>query len=144
MKPIFGRALALVVSLAAVGGAAVPAFAATQYGGAQESLPYVAAFESAIGPSGFPHVGTMRLAIENGTITGTYTGMSVIPDRLNDRIIPVSGSVAQDGHVQMLIGNVISFQGTMNGDQSISGTAQYQGRLFDFVAERGSPGSGKL
>ncbi|HKE37507.1 MAG TPA: hypothetical protein VKB39_08740, partial [Candidatus Baltobacteraceae bacterium] len=134
MKRIFSRALVMTATLALLGGGAVPAFAASQYGESLQSVPYVAAFDAAVGPSGFPHVGTMRLSIVDGAIAGTYTGMSVAPDRLNDRIVPVMGSVAQDGHVQMLIGNAISFEGTIDADQTIEGTAQYQGRLFDFVA----------
>ncbi len=88
-----------------------------------------------------PHVGSMHLNIHDGTIDGTYTGMSVMPDALNDRIVPVTGTIdRQDGHVQPQIGGVISFQGTMNADETISGTADYRGGIYDFVAERGSPG----
>jgi len=45
--------------------------------------------------------------------------------------------------VQLQIGSLLSFQGTIYGDDSISGTADYRGSLYDFVAQRGSPGSGK-
>jgi hypothetical protein len=61
-----------------------------------------------------------------------------MPDSLNDRIVPVSGTIdAHDGHVHLNIGNVLSFEGTMHADASISGTAEYQGQLVEFVAERG-------
>ena len=135
--------LAPALALAAI-GFALPATAATQSGATAASLSYVAAFDRAIGPSGMPHVGTMRLTIDDDAIEGTYTGISAIPDPLNDRIVPVTGTIDRhDGHVQLQIGGVISFQGTMNSDETISGTANYGGGLYDFVAERGSPGSGK-
>jgi hypothetical protein len=86
----------------------------------------------------------MHLSIHGGAIQGTYTGMSVMPDPLNDRIVPVTGTVdKEDGHVQLQIGDAIYFQGTMSADETISGTANYRGNLYEFVAERGSPGSGK-
>ena len=129
------------LAFVALGGLAIPASAAVQLGGTGANVAYVAAFDAAIGPTGVPHVGSMRLNIHDGTIDGTYTGMSVIPDPLNDRIVPVTGTIdQQDGHVQLQIGGAISFQGTMNADETISGTADYDGRLYDFVAERGSPG----
>lgn len=137
-------ALAASAALAALSGLAAPASAATQYGDTGTNVAYVAAFDTAIGPAGMPHVGSMHLNIHDGTIDGTYTGMSVIPDPLNDRIVPVTGTIdPQDGHVQLQIGGVLTFQGAMNADETIAGTADYRGRLYDFVAERGSPGSGK-
>lgn len=91
-----------------------------------------------------PHLGSMHLKIHDGTIAGTYTGMSTMPDPLNDRILAVTGTIdPQDGHVQLQIGGAISFQGAMNPDQTTSGTADYNGRPYAFVAKRGSPGSGE-
>lgn len=140
MKRLISAAV-IAVALAALGGLALPASAAAQFGGTGTNVAYVAAFDTAIGPAGMPHVGSMHLNIHDGTIDGTYTGMSVIPDPLNDRIVPVTGTIdRQDGHMQLQIGGVISFQGAMNADETISGTADYRGRLYDFVAERGSPG----
>lgn len=142
MKRIISLAVGLELALLA--GIAVPASAATQLGGSGTNVAYVAAFQTAIAPTGMPHLGSMHLSIVDGAIQGTYTGMSAIPDPLNDRIVPVTGTVdSQDGHVQLQIGGLISFQGTMNADDSISGTADYRGGIYDFVAERGSPGSGK-
>lgn len=142
MKRILPSALAF--AFAALAGAAGPAWAAAQYGGSGADLAYVAAFQSAIGPAGMPHLGSMRLNIHDGSIDGTYTGMSAMPDPLNDRIVEVTGTVdRQDGHVALQIGGLISFQGTIAADDTISGTAGYRGHLYEFVAERGSPGSGK-
>lgn len=138
ISPVVGLALALLA------GSALPASAAAQFGGSGDNVAYVAAFQSAIAPAGVPHLGSMHLSIHDGAIAGTYSGMSVMPDALNDRIVPVTGTIdRQDGHVQLQIGSAISFQGTMYPDDTISGTADYRGRLYDFVAERGSPGGGK-
>lgn len=145
MKRILPTAFALAFALAGLGGAPSPASAAVQYGGSGANLAYVAAFQTAIGPAGMPHLGSMHLNIHDGSIDGTYTGMSAMPDPLNDRIVAVTGTIdRQDGHVQLQIGGLISFQGTIYADDSISGTADYRGRLYDFVAQRGSPGSGTI
>lgn len=144
MKRLISSTAALTLACVAFGGLAVPASAASQYGGSGTNVAYVAAFQTAIAPAGVPHLGSMHLSIHDGAIDGTYTGMSVMPDPLNDRIVPVTGTIdKQDGHVQLQIGGQMSFEGRMYPDDTISGTADYRGRLYDFVAERGSPGSGK-
>jgi hypothetical protein len=128
--------IAAVVALLALGGAA-PALAVTNVNG---GLPtsYVAAFAPVFGIQGVPHSGNMVLSVNGATITGTYTGTSVAPDFLNNRIVPVTGSIDQsDGHLQLFIGNALSLQGTMNNDGSISGTATLAGRLYEFVAAPG-------
>ncbi|HEY1976939.1 MAG TPA: hypothetical protein VGG89_10360 [Candidatus Baltobacteraceae bacterium] len=144
MKRNLPPAFALAFAFAALGGVTTPAWAAAQYGGSGANLAYVAAFQTAIGPAGMPHLGSMRLNIHDDSIDGTYTGMSAMPDPLNDRIVAVTGTIdRQDGHVALQIGGSMSFQGTISADDTISGTADYRGHLYDFVAERGSPGSGK-
>lgn len=128
------------VALFAAACVAAPAQAVTNSGGLTYA-PYVAAFGPAFGPTAIPHVGTMQLIVHDGTIEGTYTGISVRPDSLNDRIEPVIGSVNEsDGYVQLHVGNVLAFTGTMAADGTISGTARYNGGLYDFVAKPGSPG----
>ncbi|MBV8373944.1 MAG: hypothetical protein JO302_00405 [Candidatus Eremiobacteraeota bacterium] len=116
-----------------------PAKSATNAGNVV-ALPYVAAFTPAFGPSGVPYAGTMNLVMHDGTISGTYSGISVRPDRLNDRISSVNGTMSSDGAVQFQIGNALSFTGELENDGTISGTANYEGRLFDFLAKPGSPG----
>jgi hypothetical protein len=128
------------VALFAAALFAVPAQAVTN-AGETTFAPYVAAFSPVFGPSAVPHVGTMRLIMHDGSIQGTYTGISARPDALNDRIVPVTGSVNQnDGYVQLYVGSALAFTGTMAADGTISGTAQYRGGLYDFVAEPGTPG----
>ncbi len=86
-----------------------------------------------------PHSGTMQLVVHDGTIRGTYTGTSVAPDYLDNRIVPVSGTVSDDdGHLQLFIGGALSLQGTMSQDGTITGTANYGGRLYEFEAAPGA------
>ena len=133
------HATVLATGLFLLGGPAAPALAVTNDGG---ELPtsYVAAFAPVFGASGIPHSGTMQLVVHDGTITGTYTGTSVAPDYLDNRIVPVSGTVSDDdGHVALFIGGALSLQGTMTPDGTITGTADYRGRLYEFEA---APGRG--
>jgi len=119
-----------------------PALAVTN-AGIQAATPYVAAFSPVFGISGYPHTGVMQIAVNDGTISGTYSGTSVGPDFLNDRFVPVSGSVSpNDGYVQLHIGGALSLRGTMANDGTISGTATYRGRLYEFLARPGTAGSG--
>lgn len=133
----FTKSYATVVATALflLGGSAAPALAVTNDTG-ELPTPYVAAFAPIFGISGVPHSGTMQLVVHDGTISGTYTGTSVAPDSLDDRIVPVSGSVSDDdGHVQLFIGGALSLQGTMTHDGTITGTANYGGRLYEFEAQ---------
>ena len=112
----------LASALLAIAGSAVPALAVTNSGGERQRptlrpLPRYSEL-------GVPHSGTMRLFVRDGAISGTYTGTSVAPDALDDRIVPVSGSLNEnDGYVQLYIGGVLSLRGTMANDGRISGTA---------------------
>lgn len=84
----------------------------------------------------------MQIAVNDGAISGTYSGTSVGPDFLNDRIVPVSGTISSnEGYVQLFIGGALSLRGTMDNDGTISGTATYRGRLYEFLAQPGTPGS---
>jgi hypothetical protein len=124
--------------LIAFAGTAVPALAATSYGGAV-ATPYVAAFAPLFGIAGGPHAGTMQLVFDGQSIRGTYSGDSVMPDRLDDRIVPVSGTIdPSDGSVQLQVGAALWFTGSVAGDGTMSGTATYDGRLYEFVAKPGS------
>ncbi len=137
MKFLKHSAAALAMALAALGGSTVPALAITNSAG-ETATAYVAAFAPVIG-SAIPHTGDMALFVHNGTITGTYTGTSVAPDPLNDRMVSVTGSISPtDGHVQLYIGGALSLQGSMNADGSITGTASYLGGLYEFEARPGA------
>jgi hypothetical protein len=125
-----------------VAGAVSPALAVTNAGTAS-ATPYVAAFAPVFG-GGAPHSGDMRLVVSNGAISGTYSGTSFGPDYLDNRMVPVSGTLNQtDGYVQLTIGGALTMHGTMGNDGTISGTADYHGRLYEFVAQPGSAGSGR-
>jgi hypothetical protein len=142
MKVVKSCSVMLASALLAIAGSAIPALAVTN-NGAQTATPYVAAFAPIFGTSGVPHSGTMRLVVRDGAISGTYTGTSVAPDLLDDRIVPISGSLNEhDGYVQLYIGGVLSLRGTMANDGRISGTATYRGRLYEFVAAPGTLGRG--
>jgi hypothetical protein len=137
MKFTKSYAILSATALFLLGGAAIPARAVTNSGG-ELPTPYVAAFAPVFGASGVPHSGTMQLVLHDGTISGTYTGTSVGPDYLDNRIVPVSGTVSDDdGHVQLFIGGALSLQGTMTKNGTITGTANYRGRLYEFEAQPG-------
>jgi hypothetical protein len=130
----------LAAALLTLGTTALPALAVTSTEGSGLPVPYVAAFAPVFGV-GVPYAGTMRLLVQGGTISGSYTGISVRPDRFDNRIEPVVGTLDdEDGYVQLTIGNALSFTGTMDKDGTIAGTATYGGRLYEFTAEPGSPG----
>jgi hypothetical protein len=128
-------AIAAVAGLSFL-GSTTPAMATTNSTPAIPT-PYVAAFTPAFGLTSMPYAGQMQLTINDGTVTGTYTGISVRPDPLNDRITPVTGTVSSDGHVQFYIGNAISFTGEVYADGTISGSADYRGQIWDFMAKPG-------
>ncbi len=114
--------------------AAIPALAVTNFGGGA-ATPYVAAFAPIFGTAGVPHTGTMRLVVRDAAISGTYSGTSVSPDPLDNRIEPVTGSISNDGYVLLQIGGALSLRGSMQRDGTITGTATYLGRLYEFMAK---------
>ncbi len=136
---VFKRSYTLPAAILALAATVTPALAVTSAGEGTAPAPYVAAFTPAFGLSGVPYAGTMQLVMHNGTISGEYTGISVRPDRFNNRISPVTGTLASDGHVQLYVGNALSVNGTMDAAGTISGIAAYDGRLYDFMAKPGSP-----
>lgn len=128
------KIFALAAALCAA--ATVPALAVTNAGPLDGATPYVAAFTPVFALSGTPYAGDLRLVVRDGHISGTYTGMSVRPDFFNDRIEPVIGTLDRnDGHVQFDVGNALTFNGAMSSDGTISGTADYRGKLYDFMAK---------
>jgi len=126
---------ALAVFCAVVAGEPVAAPAATIATG---PISYVAAFTPAFGGASVPYLGKMKIALANGTVTGTYEGMSVRPDPLDDRITNVTGSISGN-RVFLYVGNVLSFTGHIDDAGTLSGTATMNGRLYEFLAQQGSP-----
>jgi hypothetical protein len=135
------RQAMLPLALVAFFSVSGPALAVTNAGGVPTATPYVAAFTPTFGIQGVPYAGTMQLVVQNGIVSGTYTGISVRPDRLNDRIVPIVGTVSDsNGQMQFHVGGALWFNGTMYADGTISGTATYYGRFYDFLAKPGVPG----
>jgi hypothetical protein len=128
----------LTLLLSVAGFVPAPALATV---GTATPVAYVAAFAPTFQSGAVPHTGTMELTVQNGTVTGTYTGISVMPDRFNGRIQNITGAVS-GRNVLFSIGNAMTFNGTLDPDGTISGTATMNGRLYNFVAERGVPGGG--
>jgi hypothetical protein len=134
----FLRVAAVVSATVAFAAVSVPALAATN-ANATVTTPYLAAFAPLFGVNGAPHGGTMQLVFDGQNISGTYTGDSVAPDRFDDRMVAVTGTVdPNDGAVQLQVGQALWFTGTLAADGSMSGTADYDGRLYEFVAKPGS------
>jgi hypothetical protein len=136
MKAKSSRA-ALAAALFLIFGTAIPAAATTTESPAVP-MPYVAAFTPSFGNQGVPYSGKMQLTINDGYVTGTYTGTSVRPDTFNGRIVPITGTVDRSSdNVQFKIGGALSFTGQLFADGTISGTADYGGRFYDFMAKPG-------
>jgi len=133
MKP-FAHCAALVAVAVLVSAGPLAAPAATTNTG-ERTTPYVAAFDPIYGTSGTPRSGTMTLVVNDGSISGKYTGTSVGPDPLDNHTVPVIGTISQDdGYVQLFIGMEFTLRGTMSADGTIVGTADDDGRLYDFTA----------
>lgn len=133
MKSIRTIVAALGVVFSVFAMATVPALAVTN-GGDSSPATYVAAFAPVFGGSGVPRSGTMSLLVRDGTISGTYSGTSVGPDYLDNRLLPVTGSVSQDQYVQLFIGGAATLRGTMAANGNITGTLTANGHLYEFVA----------
>jgi hypothetical protein len=114
--------------------AALPA-AAFRVHGLKWSATYAAAYSPVFGPQGIPFSGTMKLTVDRGIITGTYTGESVRPDPFYRRVVPITGGV-EHGHIMLNFGAYGGFtvRGTLAEDGEISGSATIRGRLYRFLA----------
>ena len=95
---------------------------------------YVAAFQPTFGHQGVPYSGLMKLKFNHGIISGTYESTSIRPDPMNGRIIAVTGGL-KDGNVMLRIASLSISNGTMDNHGTISGTASWQGKLFNFMAK---------
>lgn len=134
---LFSRSVAVLAVAFALATVGVPALAVTNANGTV-TTQYLAAFVPLFGVNDAPHAGTMQLVFDGQNISGTYTGNSVAPDRLDDRLVAVTGTVDDDGAVQLQVGGTLWFTGSLAADGSMSGTADYNGRLYEFVAKPGS------
>ncbi len=117
---------------------AVPPAAAITTTGVAKNIHYVVAFQPLYGGN-IPFSGTMILNFNNGIISGTYTDMSIQPyapfqNRIN---VPVAGGVSGD-NIHLQIGGTLTFNGKIEGD-TISGSAFYHGRIYQFLAKQGVP-----
>jgi hypothetical protein len=95
---------------------------------------YVAAFQPQFGHQGVPYSGLMKLKFNHNYISGTYESTSVRPDPMQGRIINVTGTVSK-GNVILHIASLTMLNGTIDTNGVISGTASWQGRLFNFLAK---------
>ncbi len=133
MKSTRRVASVLAAAFSLVTVSATPALAITN-SGADLPTTYLAAFAPLFGTSGFPRSGVMSLLVSDGTINGTYSGTSVGPDYLDNRLLPITGSVSKDDYVQLFIGGAVSLRGTIDAKGEISGTLSENGRLYEFAA----------
>jgi hypothetical protein len=95
---------------------------------------YVAAFQPQFGHQGVPYSGVMKLKFDHQYISGTYDSTSVRPDPMYGRIINVTGTVSK-GNVILHVASLTMLNGTIDDSGTISGTATWQGRLFNFLAK---------
>jgi hypothetical protein len=102
------------------------------------SATYVAAYQPQFGnPGAVPYSGIMKLDFKNGIISGTYESESVRPDPLSGRIVNVTGTIGTDNHVSLRFtaSTFTLSNGTIDAHGTIRGTADYQGRLYNFMAK---------
>lgn len=102
--------------------------------GAVWSATYVAAFQPTFGTAGVPYSGLMHLKFDHGIISGTYESTSVRPDPMRGRIINVTGTVSH-GNVMLHISSLSMTTATIDSHGTIQGTANWQGRLYNFLAK---------
>lgn len=129
MKSFRWVALAVVTFFFAV----APALAIVGQG-PEWSATYVAAYQPIFGSKGVPYSGEMKLKFNHGIISGTYQSTSVRPDPMQGRIISVSGT-ASKGNVMLYVGSLNVRNGEIESDGTITGTAHYQGKLWEFMAK---------
>jgi hypothetical protein len=108
--------------------------------GAARGVPYVIGF-APLRSMQQPFVGQMVLDFSKGIISGRYTDISIRPGSpfANRRNVPVRGG-SSNGNLTLDIGGV-TFRGTIR-DGWMRGSATIRGRIYEFDAERGRPGSG--
>jgi hypothetical protein len=95
---------------------------------------YVAAYQPTFGTQSAPYTGDLKLKFNHGIITGTYSSISARPDPYYGRIIQVTGGVKGSG-INLRIGNISLPNGTIGKDGTIQGTANWNGKLYNFLAK---------
>jgi hypothetical protein len=98
------------------------------------SADYVAALQPQFGAKTTPYTGDLKLNFKNGIVTGTYSSISTRPDPYYGRIIQVSGGTSNGG-INLRIGSISLPNGKIAKDGTISGTANWNGKLYDFLAK---------
>lgn len=104
------------------------------------SATYVAAYNPLFS-GGVPYSGDMKITVNHGVISGSYTATSVRPDPLYGRTVNLTGTL-QHGYVTLRVpgSGGFSMRGTLERDGTISGTATRSGRSYRFLAKvRSSP-----
>ena len=96
---------------------------------------YVTAYQPQFGTQGVPYSGLMKLKFNHGTVNGTYDSTSVRPDPYRGRILTVTGTISSDNHVMLRFGSFSVPNATIGGNGTIKGTANWQGRLYNFMAK---------
>jgi hypothetical protein len=130
---VLKRKFALAFAVLTFVGAPV---AAAVLKGAVWSATYVAAYQPHFGTQGPPFSGIMKIKVDHGIISGSYDATSSRPDPLYGRMITVSGGMSH-GNVTLRF-NGTSFNmtnGTIDEHGTISGTANYNGKLYNFLAK---------
>jgi hypothetical protein len=96
---------------------------------------YVAAYQPQFGNTkSQPYTGDLKLTFNHGIVTGTYSSISARPDPYYGRIIQVTGGT-KGGGINLRIGNISLPNGTIAKDGTISGTANWNGKLYSFMAK---------
>jgi hypothetical protein len=96
---------------------------------------YVAAYQPQFGNTqAAPYTGDLKLSFNHGIITGTYSSISARPDPYYGRIIQVTGGVKGSG-INLRIGSISLPVGTIEKDGTIKGTANWNGKLYNFLAK---------
>ena len=95
---------------------------------------YVAAYNPLFS-GGVPYSGEMKIRVNHGVISGTYTATSVRPDPLYGRTVNMTGTL-QHGYVTLNVpgSGGFSMRGTLDREGTISGTASRGGRTYRFLA----------
>lgn len=138
IRALLGAALLLSMWFSS----AQPAVAISTQSSTPVTVNYVAAFEPMF-RGAFPYTGTMELTFRNGIVSGRYRDMSIRPGApfANQITVPISGGVSGQ-NIHFSVGQGFRFNGTIAQDGSIDGTATYSGRMYNFIARVGKPGSG--
>jgi hypothetical protein len=96
---------------------------------------FVAAYQPQFGNTQSPpYTGDLKLSFNHGIITGTYSSISARPDPYYGRIIQVTGGV-KGTSINLRIGSISLPNGTMSKSGTISGTANWNGKLYNFMAK---------